>query len=95
MYDNIRKAAIRTRQFVSDHPTVTACAITGIVSYRVGRNVSISKVGKQVAEITEMTYQLGFKTGQCEVLLEDAYQFIKEQGLESEFVEFANIPLVA
>jgi hypothetical protein len=103
MFESVRNAATRTKQFASEHPTLTACAVTGLVSWKLGRNAGIKALGSEIAETLDkfveidsainLTYTWGLRAGQCEVLLDEAYNFIREQGLESEFVEFAQMPL--
>lgn len=108
MLDDVKTAYGKTKQFVKKHPTATACALTAVVSWRMSHNHTLNALGEDVAGVVEkwaglkseldsvvdLSYQWGQKAGQLEVLLDEAYNFIKEQGLESEFVDFANIPVL-
>lgn len=83
------KARVRkTRQFVQEHQTSVACAATAVVTWKLTKGATLKSVLK---ETVPQAYEWGMQRGQLEMLLDEAYNFIKVRGLEPEFVEFANI----
>lgn len=78
----------KTKQFVQDHQTSVACVATAIVTWKFTKDITIKSV---LDETTDMAYMWGMKAGQLEMLLDESYNFIKSQDLESDFVEFANM----
>lgn len=81
---NIRTRIQQTKQFVQKHPTITACVITAVVTNKITRKATIKAV---LDETTALSYTWGREAGVLSIALEEAYNFIREHGLENEFAE--------
>lgn len=84
MLTNIKSRCQSVVAFVEEHPTLIGCALSAVVASKMTSDYIF-------AQIYEQSYEWGKQTGQLEMLLDESYAFIKEQGLEPEFVEFANM----
>lgn len=88
MNDSLRTRINKTKQFVSNHKTFVACAVTAAVTAKVTRDQTMKTV-------SYFLYEKGYEAGTLGMLLDEAYNFIKKQGLEEEFVKFANMTEVS
>lgn len=88
MYDAFKARFDRTKQFVQAHTTAVACGATAVITWKLTKDVTLKSV---LNETTPMAYQWGQQRGQLEMLLDESYNFIRERGLEPEFVDFANM----
>jgi hypothetical protein len=87
---NIKTSVEKTKAFIKEHKTLVACSVTAVVASAITYNVSTAHVVKKV---TEFVYDKGHEFGHVCADLEIANNFIVEQGLESEFIDFAQIPV--
>jgi hypothetical protein len=88
MYNTIKTRIQQTKQFVRQHPTASACLVTAAITHRVTKNATMKAV---LDETTKLAYGWGREAGFLNTALEESLQFIREQGLEHEFSEFANM----
>lgn len=88
MNDSLRTRINKTKKFVAKHKTLVACAVTAVVTAKVTRDQTMKTV-------SAFLYEKGYEAGALNMLLDEAYNFIKERGLENEFVEFANMVEIA
>lgn len=88
MIEKVRNAAEKTKQFVKAHPTASACAVTFVVTWKMSHDVTMSGI---IEQTTDLAHQLGRENGILETMLYTAEGFIKEQGLEPEFAQYAHM----
>lgn len=80
------KTKQKAKQIVQTHG-VTIGVVTGAAAtYAVMRKFDLD-----VSQVRKQAYEQGREAGQIQMLLDEAYHFIKQQGLENEFVDFANM----
>lgn len=84
MNDRVKTKLKQTKEFVAKHQTLVACAVTAVVTAKVTRDQTMKTV-------SYFLYEKGYEAGTLGMLLDEAYNFIKERGLENEFVEFAHM----
>lgn len=85
MHPKIKAQIAKTRRFIDEHPTLTACAITGAISWRVSHNLTLKTVLK---ESTELMYEAGHDAGALEVQRNILLDFVNAKGLDPELREF-------
>lgn len=78
----IRPEIEKAKKFVKDHPTLTACIVTAVVTSRLSYDVACKDI---LNDVYDQTYQWGHQAGQMEVHLLEAYEFIDDKGLFEEF----------
>lgn len=85
MFDSVRKAANKTKMFVQDHPTVTACVITAVVTARITKT-RVSRA--QIEEIKGFMYTLGYEAGETDAYAYLLQRFVHDKGLQDEVDQF-------
>jgi Zn-finger domain-containing protein len=75
-------AVRRTKQFVEEHPTVTACAVTALVTAKLVHD-------KDVDALKRATDLLLRKEEERFALLQDTTSFIDARGLSQDFFDWA------
>lgn len=78
----------RIGEFIRKYKTPVACVVTAVVTAKVTRD-------RTMKTVSEFLYEKGYEAGTLGMLLDEAYAFIKEHDLESEFVEYAHVPEVS
>lgn len=84
---NVRAQIEKTKKFVKNHPTVTACAVTAVVTAKFTHDKDISRL-KNIAA------QLLLEEHERDNLLMDLTSFIDTRGLREEFFAFSRIAAV-
>lgn len=85
MLANLKTGISKTKQFVKDHPTLTACAITAAISWKMSHNATLKAV---LSETTPMSYNWGKYAGQLELSNLTHTEFLESKGLMDEFTDF-------
>lgn len=88
MHPKIKAQIAKTRRFIDEHPTLTACAITGAVSWRVSHNRTLKAALGELKESTELMYTAGHEVGALEVQRNILLDFVNAKGLDTELREF-------
>lgn len=82
--ENIRKA----RKFVNEHRTLTACAITAVITSKVTYSITtehcVEKVTAYVTEAEQMKSALSVVTLQRDVLLD----FVNDNDMKDEVINY-------
>lgn len=85
MPNRFQNAVDRTKKFVKEHPTVSACAVTAVVGYKFGYRSGINLV---VNETVEQSYAWGHQTGVLALQNTIMLDFITARGLNESLTDF-------
>jgi hypothetical protein len=88
MIDQVRKAAQKTKRFAQEHQTITACAVTAVVSWKMSKAVTMRHVGEQLSDAIELTYEFGKETGVLRANEDHYWDFLASMGLVDKWIEF-------
>lgn len=75
----------RIKRFVKAHPTITASAVSAVVSWKLSKRHTIKKV---VEELYDQTYDWGYKAGELEMQNAILLDFINVNGLGDQVREY-------
>lgn len=79
----------KTRTLVTQHPTITACVATAVVTHRITYVRTLRNIGSTMLEEASNTvYAFGKEAGVMRAQLDVLYEFLEEQGLKREVFEF-------
>jgi hypothetical protein len=81
MFD-IRRKVEQTRQFVREHPTVSSCVATAVVTAYVVHDREITALKRIAVELLQDQHERNN-------LLMDITSFVDHKGLRTEFLNFA------
>jgi ABC-type enterochelin transport system permease subunit len=88
MIDQIRNAAAKTKKFAQEHPTLSACAVTAVVSWKMSKATTLRGLGEEIGSALELTYQFGHDAGMMQVALDDHLAFLSQMNLTDQWVEY-------
>lgn len=88
MHPKIKAQIAKTRRFIDEHPTLTACVITGAVSWRVSHNRTLKEAFEGLEGSVELMYTAGQEVGALEVQRNLLLDFVNAKGLDPELREF-------
>lgn len=85
MFDSVHKAVRNTKKFVTNHPTVAACAVTAVITAKITK----SRVETaQLEEIKHYMYNLGYEQGGDDVRHWILATFVHDKGLQDDLDQF-------
>ena len=84
MQRKIRAQIEKAKKFTQEHPTLVACAATGVISWKVSHNRTLKSMGNEIGALYEQTYAAGFDVGALEVQLAVLLDFINSRDLGDE-----------
>lgn len=73
------------RNFTSKHPTITASAVSAVVSWKLSKRHTIKKVAE---ELYDQTYNFGYLAGELQLQNTILLDFINENNLGDQVREF-------
>lgn len=85
MFDSARKAVRKTKKFVTDHPTVAACAVTAVITAKITK---VRVTNAQLEELKGFIYSLGYEAGEADAYNTIVHQFVTEKGLQDDLRHF-------
>jgi hypothetical protein len=85
MRRKIKTQIEKAKQFAQDHPTLVACAATGIVSWKISHDATLKGV---LNAVYEQTYTAGYDVGALEVQNSILLDFINSRGLGDEVRQY-------
>lgn len=85
MYRSVKARFEEAKVFVVNHKTLVACTVTAVATAKLTH-------GATMQSVAQWAYDKGHEAGHLHVAIDEAYAFIHEKGLESEFVDFAHMP---
>lgn len=78
----------RIKRFASEHPTVTASVVTGVISWKMGKRRAVKQLGDEIGQLAEMVYEYGTEAGALELQNVVLLDFINENNLGDQVREF-------
>jgi hypothetical protein len=88
MYQDIKNGYARVKRFVEEHPTVSACTATAVVSWKMSKRHTLKGFGDDIGKLTELVYQWGNENGVLQLQNTVLLDFINENGLGDQVREF-------
>jgi hypothetical protein len=83
--DTVKGGWKRVRRFAKDHPTITASAVSAVVSWKLSKRHTIKKVAE---ELYDQTYNWGYVAGELQMQNAVLLDFINVNGLGDQVREF-------
>lgn len=81
MYEGIKTRAQQAKQFVSDHPTISACAATSLITWKMTRDSVIK-------DTAGVVYAAGHIVGELEVQRNILLDYVAAKGLSEDVREY-------
>lgn len=82
---NLKARVDKTKQFVKEHQTTVACAVTAAITWKLTKNATLNSV---LNETTDLAYKWGNETGILEFQNAIMFDFINNKGYADELREF-------
>lgn len=91
MLASVKSTVRRTKKFVKEHKTLSACAVTAVVTFKLAHDLSEKK---SIAAFGDVVYELGKTAGKRELELLTFYEFLDANGeeLTKAYEDFALTP---
>lgn len=82
----IRTRFNQAKQFVQRHPTLTACAITAVVTHKVSSKTAYQLASKETLDAaSEVVYEFGLRAGYMQGAFDTAMDFLVDNNMLEKF----------